>query len=206
MYGLAQMRTARLAAVAAVTFGVATSSCESDGTSLDGGSGRLVFAPVDAQAFSGNVWVSPTEQRVLPIIALHDQKGLCGVLSSGAVPAGARSLWLVLLPNSTSTLQDLTPGTYEVAGGASALGTCLSAPACKNFAHAVNFEWRTCPATGQVTLGTQNIATSGTVTVESVTSTRIKGKLTLLFGPDGITGGFDSPRCGATPSFPSCGP
>lgn len=139
------------------------------GSAVKGSVAGQAFAPADGTGLAGQVTVNGASGYEADV-ALTSWKGACSsVMSDSLQPNGTVILIGVAAP------EPVQPGTFDVGAGATQVQYMTDGPACQTTA--------------------QLMATSGTVTYTTVSSTLIEGTVDAVFSSGEVSGPFSVSVC-----------
>jgi hypothetical protein len=145
------------------------------------------LTPADAVSGTGSLNVPPAVSINAAVVVISNTGGLCANASVGKQASNSQFFVITLFDRiGTQTAIPTAPGTYSVTS------TTKSASA----------SYLETDATCRSIAGFSALATSGTVTLTSVTSNGLVGTFDLtLNSGDRVTGSFNAPNCGGLISF-----
>ncbi len=147
----------------------------------------------DSAAFTGSAGSTAFLSEVI-----SNSAGVCSVAGQHVVKSSSTRLQLLIVTSSQTEVGSIGPGRYAITNGEpakDAAGTVVS----------VSADYNTLDANCRPTIaGTASAASSGTITVDSLTASRASGSFDLRFANgDHLVGSFGSPLCAAAAPTPA---
>jgi hypothetical protein len=186
----------------AFAVGVASSGCSSSSGAPAGAAVAGTFAGQAVQIADSAGFQGTSGQGPFLGVELSSAAGVCRVAQQNATMANTSVLSLLVVNVGATSAEALSAGSYAITNGAPAeaqgipSGAGAAAPVAPSFLD-VSATYDEFDANCLPTLAaTATSATSGTITVETVSATLVAGSFDLHFpGGDHLTGRFSSPVC-----------